>query len=61
MQITTTKGDVFTGTLLPMYFVIQDNNEISVEFYLSQHESHKGLPFGTVGLTVRDVKSIIPC
>lgn len=61
VQVTTTDGDIFTGTLLPMYFVIQDNNEISVELYLSQHESHKGIPFGTVGLDVRYIKSVIPC
>ncbi len=58
VQVTTIKGDTFTGILLPTYFVIQDNGKISVELFLSEHESHKGAPFGTVGLAIQDIKNI---
>ncbi len=61
VQIVTKKGETFVGTLLPMYFVILDNGILSAEIYLSQHETHKGEPFGTVGLALHDIERINPC
>jgi hypothetical protein len=60
VQLETIKGEVFTGTLLPMYFVILDDGTISAEIYLSQHEEHSGESFGTVGIALRDIKNIKP-
>lgn len=59
VQITTTKGDVFTGKLLPTYFVIHDGGKVSVEIYLKQDESHAGVSYGVVGLTLQDIENIL--
>ena len=58
VQITTNKGDIYTGTLLPSHFIIQNNGQISTEIYITQHRMYKSRRFGAVGLSVQDIKDI---
>lgn len=58
VKITTNKNDIFIGQLLPMYNIVNDNNRIVAEIFLSQHPSHKGEDFGCVGLFTSDIVNI---
>ena len=58
VRVTTVKNEEFIGTLLPMYFIITENDAVSAEIYLSQHQRHKGKDFGTVGFPLSYIKSI---
>lgn len=58
VKVTTNKNDIFIGTLLPIYNIVNDNNRIVTEIFLSQHPSHKGEDFGCVGLFTSDIANI---
>ena len=58
VKITTVENEEFIGILLPMYYIISENNTILTEIYLSQSKEHQGDDYGTIGFPTSYIKSI---